>query len=330
MTSSNLHEVTIAVIDSHTGGEPTRVVIGGFPVLNGVTLSEQRDDLIAHHFGLARAVVSEPRGNEAMVGALLCEPTDPRCATGVIFFDRSAALGMCGHGTIGVVETLRFMGQLNDRRLFIETPVGVIEAELNENGTVSIANVASKRISRDIHLDVPGIGGITGDVAYGGNTFFLVTSQEFDLERPVRDLLVDAESIQTAAHAAGFTDVDHVELFGDPTHPDSDSRSFVLCPSGTSDRRVELAPAQSLHALLLTGNLGRTKPGSRSRSRAHSSRLNSPGKTKRKGPFFLSSRARQWSLHAGNSSSARTRSTDDQTDRVAGLCARTSVYRPRG
>jgi 4-hydroxyproline epimerase len=257
VTSSNLHEVTIAVIDSHTGGEPTRVVIGGFPVLKGVTLSEQRDDLIAHHFGLARAVVNEPRGNEAMVGALLCEPTDPRCATGVIFFDRSAALGMCGHGTIGVVETLRFMGQINDRRLFIETPVGVIEAELNENGTVSIANVASKRISQDIHLDVPGIGGIVGDVAYGGNTFFLVTSPEFDLERPVRDLLVDAESIQTAAHAAGFTDVDHVELFGDPTHPDSDSRSFVLCPSGTYDRSpCGTGTSAKLACLAADGKLG--------------------------------------------------------------------------
>jgi 4-hydroxyproline epimerase len=257
VTSSNLHEVTIAVIDSHTGGEPTRVVIGGFPVLKGVTLSEQRDDLIAHHFGLARAVVNEPRGNEAMVGALLCEPTDPRCATGVIFFDRSAALGMCGHGTIGVVETLRFMGQLNDRHLFIETPVGVIEAELNENGTVSIANVASKRISQDIHLDVPGIGGIVGDVAYGGNTFFLVTSPEFDLERPVRDLLVDAESIQTAAHAAGFTDVDHVELFGDPTHPDSDSRSFVLCPSGTYDRSpCGTGTSAKLACLAADGKLG--------------------------------------------------------------------------
>lgn len=229
-------DVIISVIDSHTGGEPTRVITGGFPGLTGSTVSEKRDHLAAAYLDLASLIVSEPRGNEAMVAALLVEPVDERCVTGVIFFDRSAVLGMCGHGTIGLVETLRFLDRIDGDRVRIETPVGVVQADLNDDGTIAIANVDSYRIASDVKLDVPSLGRVVGDVAYGGNTFFLVTTPSFELDRPVRDLLTDADAILVAAHEAGFDAVDHVELFGRPKHPDSHSASFVLCPSGTYDR----------------------------------------------------------------------------------------------
>ena len=245
------------MVDSHTGGEPTRVITSGFPTLEGTSLAAKRDDLAANHLPLASAIVNEPRGNEAMVAALLCESFDERCETGVIFFDRSAVLGMCGHGTIGLVETLAFLGRIADPTVFIETPVGVIEANVNHDGTVTVANVPSRRLAEAVSLDVPGIGQIAGDVAYGGNTFFLVTSREFDLDRPVRELLVEADAIQQAAHRAGFPAVDHVELFGPPTHSDSNSRSFVLCPSGTYDRSpCGTGTSAKLACLAADGKLG--------------------------------------------------------------------------
>jgi proline racemase len=232
----HFRDQTIEVIDSHTGGEPTRVITAGFPDLAGSTLAEKRADLTANHFHLARLIVDEPRGNEAMVGALVVEPTDPRWTAGVIFFDRSSALGMCGHGTIGLVETLRWLGLVDEHQVSIETPVGVIVAVANDDGSVSIDNVPSRRLAKAVDLDVPGVGRVTGDIAYGGNTFFLVKTPDFDLERPIRALLADAVAIETAIHRAGFSDVDHIELFGSPVHPDADSRNFVLCPSGTFDR----------------------------------------------------------------------------------------------
>lgn len=238
MTMSGDHsdDMAITVIDSHTGGEPTRVIVDGFPALTGATLPERRNDLVAHHRKLARLIVDEPRGNEAMVGALLVDPTDPSCATGVIFFDRSAVLGMCGHGTIGLVETLRWLGRIDGPQVSIETPAGVVTADVHDDGSISIANVPSRRIASDVTVDVPGIGTVTGDVAYGGNTFFVVTAPLFDLERPIAALLADSVAVSDAVHEAGFADVDHIELYGAPTRPDADSRNFVLCPSGTYDR----------------------------------------------------------------------------------------------
>jgi proline racemase len=167
-------DLTISIIDSHTGGEPTRVVMSGFPSLAGGSVAEKRADLVENHMDVMRLVVNEPRGNEAMVAALLVEPQDPTCTTGVIFVDRSAALGMCGHGTIGLVETLRWLGRIEGPRVAIETPVGVITAELNDDATVSIANVPSVRLASGVELDVPELGRVVGDVAYGGNTFVLV------------------------------------------------------------------------------------------------------------------------------------------------------------
>lgn len=241
MQTSTSHTATdgslsISVIDSHTGGEPTRVIMSGFPSLAGHSLAEMRDDLVANHFDLATLIVNEPRGNEAMVAALLCEPFDPRCATGVIFFDRSAALGMCGHGTIGLVETLRFLGNTDEREIHLETPVGVVTAVINDDGSVSIASVPSRRLATDVVVEIPDVGVVVGDVAWGGNTFFIAHTPQFDLNRPIRELLGVAEAIKRAAHDSGHVAVDHVELFGAPSGDGFDARNFVLCPSGTYDR----------------------------------------------------------------------------------------------
>lgn len=210
--------------------------MSGFPELNGSTLAEQRDDLALRFGDLARQLVDEPRGNEAMVGALLLPPVEPGSLASVIFFDRSGPLGMCGHGTIGVIETLRHLGELSPGPQVIDTAVGSVTAELQTDGAVSVANVPSWRIEKAATIEVDGIGQVTGDVAYGGNTFFLVKNPEFDLNDPRAELLRITTRILEATHAAGFGDVDHVELFGPATQPDANSRSFVLCPSGTFDR----------------------------------------------------------------------------------------------
>ena len=228
--------LTITVVDSHTGGEPTRVVVDGFPTLRGVTLAERRAELATDHRRLATAVVDEPRGNEPMVGALLTAPVDERCVTGVIFFDRGMVLGMCGHGMIGLVETLRRLGRVGAGDHLIETPVGVVPVRLNADGLVSLDNVVSRRVEHDLAIEVPTLGRVTGDIAYGGNVFFLVTAPAVDLDQPRAELLRIADEVLRAVHDAGFADVDHVELFGPPTFPGASSRNFVLCPSGTYDR----------------------------------------------------------------------------------------------
>ena len=228
--------VTIAVVDSHTGGEPTRVVIGGFPPLRAASLAERRVELANTHRRLATAIVDEPRGNEPMVGALLTEPVDERCVTGVIFFDRTMVLGMCGHGTIGLVETLHRLGRIGPGDHLVETPVGIVPVLLEADHVVTVDNVVSSRRQHGIVVEVPSLGRVVGDIAYGGNLFFLVSEPVVDLDRPRWELLHIAREVLDAIHRAGFTDVDHVELFGPPTSTEANSRNFVLCPSGTYDR----------------------------------------------------------------------------------------------
>jgi proline racemase len=171
-----------------------------------------------------------------MVGALLTPPIDPACVAGVIFFDRTMVLGMCGHGSIGLVETLARLGRIGPGEHAIETPVGVVRCVLGDDGRVSIDNVVSRRIARDVRFDVPGVGAVAGDVAYGGNVFFLVSSPAIDLSLPRTELLRIADDIRVGVHAAGHPDVDHVELYGPPLAAGAHSRNFVLCPGKAYDR----------------------------------------------------------------------------------------------
>jgi 4-hydroxyproline epimerase len=227
----------IWIIDSHTGGEPTRVVVAGGPDLGRGPLAVRRDRFQHTYDHFRPAIVNEPRGSDVMVGALLVEPEDAACAAGVIFFNNVGYLGMCGHGTIGLVVTLAHLGRIQPGDHRIETPVGIVTATLHPNGEVSVANVPSWRTKKAVTVDVPGVGTVTGDVAWGGNWFFLVQDHGQELALANVDQLTDFSwRVRQAVNAQGFPEVDHVELFGAPTVPGANSRSFVQCPGKAYDR----------------------------------------------------------------------------------------------
>ena len=230
------------VIDSHTGGEPTRVILDGAPELGSESLRERADRLASEHRDFCQSILREPRGKPAMVGALLVEPTDPRCTTGVIYFDLAAVLGMCGHGTIGLVVTLAHMGRISTGSHLIETPVGKIEVTLHDANTVTLKNIESRRTDQDVTLDVPGFGFVTGDIAYGGNWFYIVDPSPIPVTpENIEALSAFAKSIREAAHSTGRggdngEPIDHVILQSDGAENGGDGRNFVLCPDDAFDR----------------------------------------------------------------------------------------------
>ncbi|MBY0505609.1 MAG: 4-hydroxyproline epimerase [Bryobacteraceae bacterium] len=230
----------LSIIDSHTGGEPTRIVIAGAPDLGPGDMASRLARLRDEQDWLRGATVLEPRGSDVIVGALLCEPVDPACAAGVIFFNNVGYLGMCGHGTIGLVATLAHLGRITAGTHRIETPVGEVTATLHENGDVSVGNVRSYRLAKSVPLDVPGYGRLHGDIAWGGNWFFLVDDHGLSVDLAhLAELDACAKQIRRALDAQGITGadgqvIDHVELFGPSTQ--ADSRNFVLCPGGAYDR----------------------------------------------------------------------------------------------
>lgn len=233
---------TLTVIDSHTGGEPTRLVTEGGPELGRGPLSE-RLEIFRRDFDSVRAgIVNEPRGSDVMVGALLCEPHDPACSAGVIFFNNVGFLGMCGHGTIGLIVSLAHLGRIAPGVHRIETPVGVVEAELHADRSVTVRNVPAYRYRQGVPLDVPGLGRIHGDIAWGGNWFFLVSDHGQSLEfANVESLTETSWAIRQALEANGITGeggalIDHIELFAHSDKPGIDSRNFVLCPGKAYDR----------------------------------------------------------------------------------------------
>jgi 4-hydroxyproline epimerase len=232
----------IEVVDSHTEGEPTRVVIDGWPLPTGGTMAERRATLDREQGRLRRAVVCEPRGHDAVVGALLTPPVEPGSVAGVVFFNNAGTLGMCGHGLIGLVRTLEFLGRLGPGAVRVDTPVGTVGAELHPDGSVTVANVPATCHARDVRLEVPGLGTVVGDVAWGGNWFFLTERSDLPLRLENAPALVEATTrIVRALRAAGVTGaggapIDHVELIGPAERKDADARSFVLCPGLAYDR----------------------------------------------------------------------------------------------
>ncbi|HUF31041.1 MAG TPA: proline racemase family protein [Gemmatimonadaceae bacterium] len=237
MMPSSMH-----VVDSHTEGEPTRVIIGGWPQPAGQTMATRRQALREHADHLRRAAVCEPRGHEALVGALLTPPVCSTSTAGIIFFNSRTYLGMCGHGLIGVVQTLAHLGRIGEGRWRFDTPAGTVSAELHASGEVTVENVAASCHALNVEVAVPEIGPVRGDVAYGGNWFFLTHSHSAPLElAAVTELTREAGAIQRALRAHGIRGadgepVDHVEFSGPPTRPDADARNFVLCSSGEYDR----------------------------------------------------------------------------------------------
>lgn len=226
----------VHIVDSHTGGEPTRTVISGGPELGQGSLAERAARFLSNGADFRSALINEPRGHAAIVGALLVEPSDETCATGVIFFNNVGVLGMCGHGAIGVVETLRYLGRAQPGTLRLETPAGVVDAELHAGHSVTIANVASYRHSAGVTVDVEGFGTVRGDVAYGGNWFFLTGDAPCPLAfEHVEELTAFAWRLRLALNRAGV-EVDHIEICGPADARFADGRNFVLCPGKEYDR----------------------------------------------------------------------------------------------
>lgn len=233
---------TVRVVDSHTEGEPTRVVVAGWPALHGTTMEARRDEVRERWDHLRCAVACEPRGHAALVGALLTAPVSAGAAAGVLFFNNVGYLGMCGHGLIGVVRTLEHLGRIEPGAVRIDTPVGAVGARLHRDGSVTIRNVPAYCYRRDVEVDVPGVGRVRGDIAYGGNWFFMAQLPEppldlANLERLMRvtRAMLRALSQQGVTGADG-AEIDHIELTGPPANAHADARNFVLCPGGEYDR----------------------------------------------------------------------------------------------
>ncbi|WP_448111206.1 4-hydroxyproline epimerase [Pseudomonas lini] len=230
----------ITVIDSHTGGEPTRLVTAGFPDLGTGSMAERRKLLAEHHDQWRAACVLEPRGSDVLVGALLCTPVDPSACAGVIFFNNTGYLGMCGHGTIGLVASLAHLGKISPGVHRIETPVGTVQATLHEDHSVSVRNVPAYRYRKALVLQVPDVGQVVGDIAWGGNWFFLIAEHGLRVAGDnLEALTAYTYAVQQALEAQGIRGddgglIDHVELFADDDC--ADSRNFVLCPGKAYDR----------------------------------------------------------------------------------------------
>ena len=230
------------IIDSHTGGEPTRIVVSGGPDLGTGPMAARLQVFRQEHDAWRRALVTEPRGNDVIVGALLCEPVDANNRCGVIYFNNAGFLGMCGHGTIGLVATLAYLGRAKPGTHRIETSVGTVSATLHDDASVTVANVASYRHARHVAVDVPGHGRVHGDVAWGGNWFFLCYDHGALLRSDrVVELTALAQALRGSLQrqgirGAGGAEIDHVELLGPPQNPAHQGRSFVLCPGGAYDR----------------------------------------------------------------------------------------------
>ncbi|MGL4861152.1 MAG: 4-hydroxyproline epimerase [Enterobacteriaceae bacterium] len=230
----------IHIIDSHTGGEPTRMVVSGFPLLPQTSLAEQRDYMHNHLDQWRQALILEPHGHEGIVGALLCPPQKAEACCGVIFFNNSGYLGMCGHGTIGVIRSLAYLGRITPGEHLLQTPVGDIVTQLHDDGSVTVRNVPAYRYRRQVAVEVPGYGQVCGDIAWGGNWFFLVEDHAITLNlREVERLTDYCWTIRQALEQAGITGkegavIDHIELCC--ADKAADSRNFVLCPGQAYDR----------------------------------------------------------------------------------------------
>lgn len=235
---------SLQVIDSHTGGEPTRVVVGGAPDLGTGTMADRLAELRDKHDWVRRVCCTEPRGSDTVVGALLCEPVSPDAAAGVIFFNNVGYLNMCGHGTIGLAATLAHLGRIAPGTHNLETPVGIVAVTLHDDSQrATVRNVPSYRYRHNVPVEVPGLGTVHGDIAWGGNWFYLCSDHG---QRVEPDNLGELTRVSGAVRHAlesnnitgdGGGEIDHIELLGLSTDPEAaDGRAFVLCPGGAYDR----------------------------------------------------------------------------------------------
>lgn len=258
-------ESAIRVVDSHTGGEPTRVVVSGGPDLGHGSMAERLEIMRSQYDHLRSAIVNEPRGSDVLVGAMYCETANGNSAAGTFFFNNVGYLSMCGHGSIGLAVTLAHLGYIDIGEHTFETPPGDISVTLHDRNRVSVGNVESYRHMKGVAVDVPGIGRVVGDVAWGGNWFFLISEHGQDLDLANVTVLTDYTwKVRQALEAAGVRGagdavIDHVELFGPPADPSAaDSRNFVLCPGRAYDRSpCGTGTSAKLACLIEDGRVGR-------------------------------------------------------------------------
>jgi 4-hydroxyproline epimerase len=242
MTTSLNSSRRIEVIDSHTAGEPTRCILSGGPDLGNGTLLERMDRLRLDYDWMRRAILCEPRGSDVVVGAWILEPDNPDCAAAVIFFNNVGYLGMCGHGTIGVAATLAHLGRAKPGIHFLQTPVGQVKVNLHSANHATIENVPAYRHASAVQVHVPGYGSLTGDIAWGGNWFFLAEQDAIPLQLENAEALTDltwrirTELTNGGIKGAAGAEIDHIELFSAPHDPANHSRNFVLCPGRAYDR----------------------------------------------------------------------------------------------
>jgi 4-hydroxyproline epimerase len=256
----------IHVVDSHTGGEPTRVVVSGGPDLGDGPLVRRAERLEREFAGFRSGLVGEPRGTEALVAAVLGPPETPSSRAGVVYFDRAGVLGMCGHGTIGLVATLAHEGRLAPGPATLDTPVGPVRTELHADGSVSVENVAAHRtvVDRSVRLDAETT--VVGDVVWGGNWFFVVDPSPIPLVAArIPELLAFTRRVRDALARDGIRGEDgapisHVFLNA-PGTSGASGRDFVLCPSDTYDRSPCGTGTSALLAVLQArGKLGAGEP----------------------------------------------------------------------
>jgi 4-hydroxyproline epimerase len=216
--------------------------MAGGPALGSGPLPERVQHFCREFDWFRSAVVNEPRGSDITIGALLCEPVDPSCSAAVIFFNNVGYLGMCGHGTIGLLVTLAYAERIAPGEHRIETPVGTVTAVLHESGEVTVNNVLSYRSAANVAVDVPGYGVVRGDIAWGGNWFFLVQDHKMQITLANVEALTDftwriRQSLKRQAiTGADGNEIDHIELFALSDKPGVNSKNFVLCPGKAFDR----------------------------------------------------------------------------------------------
>lgn len=237
-----IDRVELSVIDSHTGGEPTRTIIGGAPTLSTTTIAEQIQELKQEHDWIRTALTHEPRGYEAMVGAILLRPHNPEAVARVVYFNNVGYLGMCGHGTIGLASTLSYLGKISPGEHLLETIAGDVVFTLHEDNRVSFVNVPSYRYQTNVPITTKNFGTVTGDIAFAGNWFYLCADHGLDislgnlteLDRCCREIrhIIDTQGI--GGENGGI--IDHVELIALPSREDAHAKNYVDCPGGEYDR----------------------------------------------------------------------------------------------
>lgn len=236
----------LRVVDSHTIGEPTRLVIDDSFVerleLGGGTVADRRGVFRERYDHVRRALVGDPRGAEAMVGVIMLPPSEPGCRAGAIYFNRVGYLDMCGHATIGLAVTLGRLGRIAPGPWRLETPAGIVGVSWHGGHEATFECVPPRRIRRGLTVACAAGGRVTGDVATSGLWFFLCRDHGLPLvPEAIPRLLERAWSIRRALEAAGIAGdrgepIDHIVLLGPPQDPGNQGRAFVLCPDGAFDR----------------------------------------------------------------------------------------------